>query len=138
MSKLELFVSFLFFLIIIVSILYYPIFAIEYFSVNNAYNVENVEQIQKCISCSSYDPEKKDKVFNFVDSLEINDNDTSSNTVLPVLIDKENDISKIFNEDDFDPSCCPSMITSGSGCACITPELNSFLETRGNNRNTCY
>ena len=138
MHKLELFIACLLFLIIIVSSLYYPIFAIEYFSTNNNFNVENVEQIKKCGCCRSYEKNKTNEFFNFVDSLESNNEITKSMNTLPVSIEKENDISNIFNEDDFDPSCCPSMITSSTGCACITPELNSFLETRGNNKKTCY
>tara|TARA_A100001015_G_C14638846_1_gene574621 strand:- start:274 stop:693 length:420 start_codon:yes stop_codon:yes gene_type:complete len=139
MHKLELFISFLLFLIIIVLTLYYPIFAIEYFSIDNNHNIENVEQIKKCVSCRSYETNNKTfKINEFINNLETNDENIKSNNVLPVLIEKENEISNIFNEDDFDPSCCPSMITSSTGCACVSPELNSFLQTRGNNKNTCY
>ena len=139
MHKLELLISFLLFLIIIIVSLYYPIFAIEYFSMYNDYNVENVEQIKKCVSCQSYESEnKKNNYLNFIDNLESNQENISLESILPVSIEKENDISNIFNEDDFDSSCCPSMITSSNGCACITPELNSFLQTRGNNKSSCH
>jgi hypothetical protein len=37
----------------------------------------------------------------------------------------------------FTPECCPSMYSSSTGCACITPEQGRFLNERGNNRKSC-
>ena len=31
----------------------------------------------------------------------------------------------------FTPECCPSMYSSSTGCACITPEQGRFLNERG-------
>ena len=31
-------------------------------------------------------------------------------------------------------SCCPSTFSSSNGCACLTPEMKSFLNNRGNNK----
>ena len=32
------------------------------------------------------------------------------------------------------PECCPSAYSNSSGCLCMTPEQNNFLDERGENR----
>jgi hypothetical protein len=34
---------------------------------------------------------------------------------------------------EFKPSCCPSMYTNSSGCACLTMDQYNYLEDRGGN-----
>jgi len=40
----------------------------------------------------------------------------------------------LFNENRFDPSCCPSTYSNSSGCACISSEQMQYLNERGGNR----
>jgi hypothetical protein len=40
----------------------------------------------------------------------------------------------MFTDNKFDPNCCPSTYTTGSGCACISPEQAKYLNQRGGNR----
>jgi hypothetical protein len=40
----------------------------------------------------------------------------------------------IFQENKFDPKCCPSVYSNSSGCVCATPEQMSYLNQRGGNR----
>lgn len=40
----------------------------------------------------------------------------------------------MFAENKFDPNCCPSTYTTGSGCACVSPEQAKYLNQRGGNR----
>ncbi len=34
----------------------------------------------------------------------------------------------------FSPTCCPSTYSSGTGCACLSPQQMSYLNQRGGNR----
>lgn len=40
----------------------------------------------------------------------------------------------IFNENKFDPKCCPSAYSNSLGCVCATPEQMNYLNKRGGNR----
>jgi hypothetical protein len=40
----------------------------------------------------------------------------------------------IFNENKFDPKCCPSAYSNSTGCVCATPEQMNYLNQRGGNR----
>ena len=40
----------------------------------------------------------------------------------------------MFTDNKFDPSCCPSTYSTGSGCACVSPEQAKYLNQRGGNR----
>lgn len=40
----------------------------------------------------------------------------------------------MFADNKFDANCCPSTYTTGSGCACISPEQMKYLNERGGNR----
>ena len=40
----------------------------------------------------------------------------------------------IFNENKFDPKCCPSVYSNSAGCVCATPEQMSYLNKRAGNR----
>lgn len=45
-----------------------------------------------------------------------------------------------FENNKFDPDCCPSSYSNSTGCACITTEQMKDLNSRGGNRtfNTIY
>ena len=40
----------------------------------------------------------------------------------------------ILADNSFKPSCCPSLYSSSSGCACISPEQMKYMNQRGGNR----
>ena len=40
----------------------------------------------------------------------------------------------MFADNKFDPNCCPSTYSTGSGCACVSPEQAKYLNERGGNR----
>jgi len=40
----------------------------------------------------------------------------------------------MFKDNKFDSSCCPSTYTNSSGCACVSPEQQKYLASRGGNR----
>lgn len=40
----------------------------------------------------------------------------------------------LFKNNDFKPDCCPTNYSNSMGCACITPEQDSFINERGGNR----
>lgn len=40
----------------------------------------------------------------------------------------------MFSENKFDPSCCPSIYSNSSGCACISEDQMKYLNERGGNR----
>ena len=35
------------------------------------------------------------------------------------------------------PSCCPSIVTSSTGCLCTNTNLMSMIHSRGNNKEMC-
>lgn len=37
----------------------------------------------------------------------------------------------------FSPDCCPSPVTSSTGCLCVTPKIQAFINSRGNNKISC-
>jgi len=39
-----------------------------------------------------------------------------------------------FNNNTFSPDCCPSIYSNSDGCACITPEQLTYLNSRGGNK----
>uniref|UniRef100_A0A6C0BUK8 Uncharacterized protein n=1 Tax=viral metagenome TaxID=1070528 RepID=A0A6C0BUK8_9ZZZZ len=41
-----------------------------------------------------------------------------------------------FNGTQFKPECCPSSVSSSTGCACLSKEQMNHLATRGGNRTT--
>tara|TARA_A100001015_G_scaffold176905_1_gene196741 strand:+ start:527 stop:925 length:399 start_codon:yes stop_codon:yes gene_type:complete len=57
-------------------------------------------------------------------------------TTSPVEGLNSHDMTFLANN-KFTPECCPSMYSSSTGCACITPEQGRFLNERGNNRKSC-
>tara|TARA_Y100001970_G_C14227307_1_gene856476 strand:+ start:1406 stop:1831 length:426 start_codon:yes stop_codon:yes gene_type:complete len=138
-DKNNLLIILLLFLIIIISCLYYPIFAIEYFSIIEDANIEDVDKVKKCLNCTTYKDNNslKENILNETLNLEENNDILSKNKTIPVEIEKENSISDILSSIQFSPSCCPSSFTSSNGCACTTPQIVSFLETRGNNKKSC-
>lgn len=40
----------------------------------------------------------------------------------------------IFNDNKFDPKCCPSVYSNSLGCVCAAPEQMNYLNQRGGNR----
>jgi hypothetical protein len=40
----------------------------------------------------------------------------------------------MFDNNKFDPDCCPSVYSNSSGCVCATPEQMKYLNQRGGNR----
>ena len=40
----------------------------------------------------------------------------------------------ILADNSFKPSCCPSLYSSSSGCACISPEQMKYMNQHGGNR----
>ncbi len=134
-DKIDLFIIFLFFTIIIVSSIFYPIFYIEQFSLlHGNYNIEDSPKIIKCINCKDH---KIEKIIKHNGNLETNDYEYTFNKNIPIEIDNENDIKDILLNTEFKPECCPSMVSSSNGCGCISPNLSAYLEKRGNNK-TCY
>ena len=134
-DKINLFIIFLFFTIIIVSCIFYPIFYIEQFSIlDGNYSIEDSPKILKCIKCKDH---KIEKIKKDNGNLETNDHEYIFNKDIPNYIDKENNIKDILLNTEFKPECCPSMISSSVGCACISPNLSAYIEKRGNNK-TCY
>ena len=45
-----------------------------------------------------------------------------------------NDDLVFFNNNTFSPDCCPSLYSNSDGCACITPEQLTYLNSRGGNK----
>lgn len=39
-----------------------------------------------------------------------------------------------FNGTSFKPECCPSSVSTSTGCACLTPEQMEHINQRGGNR----
>ena len=39
-----------------------------------------------------------------------------------------------FNGTQFKPECCPSTVSTSTGCACLSKEQRDHLATRGGNR----
>ena len=95
-EKYILSLSFLLFIIIILSIICYPLFSIEYFC-----------------NCSKKD-DLKEKIH----------------------VDKENNYDTYLENIEFSPNCCPSLISSSTGCACFDKPLKSLIINRGSNK--CY
>ena len=129
MKNLELTICFLLFFIIIISTIYYPIIAIEYFSTIQSTSIENVEQVNKSLCCKSHDKVNlKQKINNFVEILENNKK-------------YESDLLKNNNNEELDeqykPSCCPSIVASSNGCLCNNTNLMSMIYSRGNNKELC-
>ena len=134
-DKIDLFIIFLFFTIIIVSSVFYPIFYIENFSLlDGNYNVEDSPKIVKCLKCKEH---KLEKIIKDNGNLETNQYEYKFNKDIPTEIDNENDIKLFLINTEFKAECCPSMVSSSVGCACISPNLSAYLEKRGNNK-TCY
>ena len=139
-DKIDLFIIFLFFTIIIVSSVFYPIFYIENFSLlDGKYNIEGSPKIIKCLECKEHKIEKiiKDNGNLDNDNLETNKYEYKFNKDIPNEIDNENDIKDILLNTEFKAECCPSMVSSSVGCACISPNLSAYIEKRGNNKK-CY
>jgi hypothetical protein len=42
----------------------------------------------------------------------------------------------MLSDQEFRPNCCPATYSSSGGCACMPPNTQSALDTRGNNRTT--
>ena len=97
----NLLIFFLLFIIIFVSILYYPLFSVEYFNNNNNFNIKQFINL-----------DKQTKKY----------------------IDKENNYNDYLENIEFSPNCCPSLITSSTGCACFNKSLTSLIYSRGNNK----
>ena len=132
MKNLEVMMCFLMFFIIIISTVYYPIIAIEYFSTIETNSIENVDQVKKCLCCKSNEKNiRNESIRKFVNNLDnINNRIVSENkNIQNVTIDNE--------EDEYSPSCCPSIVTTSTGCLCDNTKLISMIESRGNNKEMC-
>ena len=104
-EKTNILLFFLLFIIIFISVIYYPLFSIEYFNNNNNFN------IQQFIHLDKYTIDKTNK-----------------------YIDKENNYNDYLENLEFSPNCCPSLITSSTGCACFDKSITSLICSRGNNK----
>ena len=131
MKNLELTICFLLFFIIIISTVYYPIIAIEYFSTIQSTSIENVEQINKSLCCKSHEKANlKQKIDNFVEILDKNKYNYKYD-----LLQNNNDKQEL--EEQYKPSCCPSIVASSTGCLCTNTNLMSMIYSRGNNKEMC-
>ena len=45
-----------------------------------------------------------------------------------------NDDLVFFNNNTFSPDCCPSIYSNSDGCACVSPEQLTYLNSRGGNK----
>lgn len=130
MKNLELIICFLLFFIIIISTVYYPIIAIEYFSTMQSTSIENVEQVNKSLCCKSHEKANlKQKIDDFVEILDKNKNNYDSEML-------ENNHNNELDE-QYKPSCCPSIVASSTGCLCTNTNLMSMIHSRGNNKEMC-
>lgn len=134
MKNLELFICFLLFFILMITTIYYPIIAIEYFSTIESTSIENVVQVHKSLCCKSYEKKNlKQKIDDFVEILD-NQNDNNNKYSYSDLIvnDEKNEL-----DEQYSPSCCPSIVTSSTGCLCTNSNLISMIQSRGNNKEMC-
>ena len=125
------------FTLIVISTTYYPVFAVEYFSTFHDLNIDPETDLKK----------KKPKKTNLFNSISLS-NIFKTSDPKPCDCEKKNECSKFKELDDnenmdyskmldkatYHSSCCPSTFSSSNGCACLTPEMKSFLNNRGNNK----
>lgn len=117
--------------IILLSSVYYPIFAVEYFSTFDAHNIENVKQVKSCLCCKSHEKDnKKDEFKSFMKTLD--KKSIYKNKEKP----KVNEYQTLEDE-NYSPSCCPSQVSTSTGCLCDSSKLMSLIKTRGNNKEMC-
>lgn len=129
------------FALIVIATVCYPLFAVEYFSTFHDLNIDP----EKDINVKKNKKEKKEK--SFMDKLSMSNIFTTSDPEPCECCDgpseskyknlddtKDTDFTNMLDKATYHSSCCPSTYSSSNGCACLTPEMKSFLNNRGNNK----
>ena len=61
------------------------------------------------------------------------DRNMEYNSLVDLNVNVKDDLV-FFNNNTFSPDCCPSIYSNSDGCACITPEQLTYLNSRGGNK----